>query len=181
MRREPGQAVEGEEGRQDGEEDEAQADDREAPRPLLVAQVAQRDRHEGVRGDDQEQQAQQLTLPLDLQRRCQGVEEEPAQQHEEAGASPQSRKGRDVDIPRALVFIGKAEESRLHPVGQEDHQERRPGIEVGHLPELLRLHHAYVDIGQQPVEETAEHTAQPIERGVLDQRLEGTHSCVSLA
>ena len=68
MRREPGQAVEGEEGRQDGEEDEAQADDREAPRPLLVAQVAQRDRHEGIGGDDQEQQAQQLALPFDLQR-----------------------------------------------------------------------------------------------------------------
>ena len=55
------------------------------------------------------------------------------------------------------MLIRKAEEGRLHPIGQQDHQDRCPSIEVRHHPKLLGHHHLDVDEGQQPVEEATKH------------------------
>ena len=45
------------------------------------------------------------------------------------------------------MLVGIAEERGLHPVGQYDHQDRCPSIEIGHHPKLLRDH--YLDIDER--------------------------------
>ena len=66
------------------------------------------------------------------------------------------------------MLVRKAEECRLHPIGEDDHQDSGPSIEVSHLPELLGDEYADVDEGKEPVQEAPEHTAQAIDGCILD-------------
>ena len=60
-------AVEGEECQEDGRPDEAHTHGHEPPRALLVAEVAQRNGHEGIAGDDDEEVAQEILVLCDVE------------------------------------------------------------------------------------------------------------------
>ena len=60
-------AVEGEERQEDGHPDEAHTHGHKPPRALLVAEVAQRNGHEGIAGDDDEEVAQEIFVPSDVE------------------------------------------------------------------------------------------------------------------
>ena len=49
------------------------------------------------------------------------------------------------------MLVRKAEECRLHPIGEDDHQDSGPSIEVSHLPKFLGDEYADVDEGKEPV------------------------------
>ena len=60
-------AVEGEERQENGRPDEAHTHGHEPPRALLVAEVAQRNGHEGIAGDDDEEVAQEILVLCDVE------------------------------------------------------------------------------------------------------------------
>ena len=60
-------AVEGKERQENGCPDEAHTHGHEPPRALLVAEVAQRNGHEGIAGDDDEEIAQEILVLSDME------------------------------------------------------------------------------------------------------------------
>jgi hypothetical protein len=60
-------AVEGEERQENGRPDEAHTHGHKPPRALLVAEVAQRNGHEGIAGDDDEEIAQEILVLCDVE------------------------------------------------------------------------------------------------------------------
>ena len=60
-------AVEGEERQENGRPDEAHTHGHEPPRALLVAEVAQRNGHEGIAGNDDEEVAQEILVLCDME------------------------------------------------------------------------------------------------------------------
>ena len=60
-------AVEGEERQENRRPDEAHTYGHEPPRALLVAEVAQRNGHEGIAGNDDEEVAQEILVLCDVE------------------------------------------------------------------------------------------------------------------
>ena len=77
----------------------------------------------------------------------------------------------------ATLFVGEAEEGRLHSKGKHHKQQRRPCIYVSNNTILPRLHThlGSVERHKQIVEETPHNTAQSINYRIFKKRLQLRH------
>ena len=106
--------------------------------------------------------------------------EDAAQHGKQQRGGEKADHRRSIDRVRVLlVLVGKAEEPRLHTIGEYHQQERRPRIEVGDntVIRLLRQHIG-VQRHQQPVEELADNGRETVDNGVFRQTFHcGTRPC----
>ena len=160
-----------EEVEQDVQEHEQQFERRELQRTTLVAQVRKGNTGKSIHRHHNTQQRDELAMVGVAQRRSNGAAEHATEHRKEQRGGEERHHGCNIHRVRVrTLFVGKAEEPRLHAVGEDDQQQRRPCVEIGYdtIVGLLRQHIG-VERHQQPVEKLTDDRRKPVDSGLLRQ------------
>ena len=116
----------------DVQEDEQQLERGKLPRFALVAQVGKRDALEGVQRYHDCHCPDVLGMGAVAHPARDARQEGEYQQHKQQRGACHCHERRAIDgLGILLALVGKAEEGRLHTVGEDDEQQCRVGIHVG--------------------------------------------------
>lgn len=155
----------------DIEKDKQEFEYGKAYRAFLVAEVSEGDACESVHGDDDTEERDELAMVGVAEEVGYGLRKDTTEDGKEQRGSEKRTHGGDIHRVRMVAFlVGKAEETRLHAIGEDDEQEGRPRVEVGDntIVGLLRE-----DVGiewhKEPVEELADDGRKPVNDGLLRQ------------
>lgn len=138
---------------------------------FLVAKVSEGNACKGIQGNDDAEERDELAVVGVAEEVGNGLRKDTTEDGKEQRSGKERAHGGDIHRVRIVAFlVGKAEETRLHAIGEDDEQEGRPSVEVGDdtIVGLLRE-----DVGierhKEPVEEPADDGRKPVDDGLLRQ------------
>ena len=151
-------------------------------RSPLVTQVRKRYARERIHSHHYRQQRNKLLVSRIPHGSSDRTLEQHAQNGKEGRGGEQRRPCGSIDLLRVVALaVSETEEPRLHAVGQDHQQQRRPRVQVRDDAVVRRLlQHICVQRHKEPVQELAHNATDAVYGSVFGQRTHLTHRRVLL-
>ena len=142
----------------DVQHDEKHLQSSKSQRLPFIPKIRERQTLKGIHCNDQHHHTDIPRMVGIAHHRGYGMQEDHTQGGKQQRSTAHHRQDGRVNLFRIFFFlIDKAEEAGFHAVSEDDHQQGRPRIDLGHhtIATRCRTHRCRIDRHQQVIQETA--------------------------